>query len=142
MVLIDTSAWIEFFRKTGDLRAKLAVANLRDEMMAAVCGPVTMEIFGGTREPDLKQIRADFLMLPYLRGGEQVWQLAASNYRLLRSNVVTAPWNDILIATLAREHSCRIYATDRHFTLMAPILGIKLYEPGINGQYRPDSNAP
>lgn len=30
---------------------------------------------------------------------------------------------------------------DRHFNQTAPIPGIRLYEPGINGQYRPDSNS-
>jgi hypothetical protein len=28
-------------------------------------------------------------------------------------------------------------APDAHFPLMAPILGLKLYEPGPNGNYRP-----
>jgi predicted nucleic acid-binding protein len=141
MVLIDTSAWIEFLRSGGDLKVKLAVAHLRDEMQVAVCGPVAMELLGGARENDRAMLESDLALLPYLRAGERLWQDAGDNYRALRSRAVTAPWNDILIATVAITHSCRIYAADRHFPLMAAILGIRLYEPGINGQYRPDSNA-
>ncbi|WP_367872355.1 PIN domain-containing protein [Luteolibacter sp. Populi] len=138
-MLIDTSAWIDFFRSSGDLAAKLAVGNLRDEFQAAVCGPVAMELLGGAREQDLVALKGDLALLFYLKGGEQVWEQAAVNFRRLRSAAVTAPWNDIVIATIALRHSCRVFATDRHFALMAPILGIKLYEPGINGQYRPEN---
>ncbi len=34
MVLVDTSAWVEFFRHQGDLAVKLAVRNLLKEFEA------------------------------------------------------------------------------------------------------------
>jgi predicted nucleic acid-binding protein len=140
MVLVDTSAWIEFFRKEGDLAVKMAVANLRQEMMAAICGPVEMEFLGGARSQDRAVFERDFARLPYVRNGHLIWKDTATHYAKLREHAVTAPWNDIIIATICVNASCRLYAVDRHFQLMAPILGLRLYQPGTNGSYQPDSH--
>jgi predicted nucleic acid-binding protein len=141
MVLIDSSAWVEFFRRKGNLEVKLSVACLRNEMQAAICGPVAMEILGGARDEDRSAISGDFALLPWLRGDERLWLGAATNYSKLRAAAVIAPWNDVLIATVALRYNSRVYAPDAHFPLMAPILGLKLYEPGPNGNYRPDHDS-
>ena len=141
MVLIDTSAWVEFLRRGGDLEVKVSVGNLRDELKGGICGPVEMELLGGALECHREGLGQDLKLLPYFRSDHRLWKEAALNFRKLREKAVTAPWTDILIATIALNHSCRVYAVDRHFQLMAPILGIRLYEPGINGQYRPDTDA-
>ncbi|MCW1923466.1 hypothetical protein OKA05_12955 [Luteolibacter arcticus] len=141
MVLIDSSAWVEFFRKKGDLGVKLAVANLRNEMQAAVCGPVAMEILGGALEEHREAIGRDFSLLPWLRTDERLWLDSAAHYAKLRTHAVTAPWNDVLIATFSLWKGCRLYAPDKHFALMAPILGLRLYEPGPNGNYSPERDA-
>jgi hypothetical protein len=59
---------------------------------------------------------------------------------LLRDNGITVPWNDILIATLAKHHDVRIYSLDKHFDQMKPVLGLFLYEPGYGGLYNPDKS--
>ncbi len=141
MVLIDSSAWVEFFRRGGDLGVKLAVAHIRDEMQAAICGPVAMELLGGAREQDRRRLEQDFRLLYWLRSDERLWKESAGHYARLRRHAVTAPWNDVLIASLALKFSCRVYAVDRHFPLMAPILGLRLYEPGQNGNYRLENEA-
>jgi hypothetical protein len=33
---------------------------------------------------------------------------------------------------------CRVYAQDKHFDAMAPLLGFALYVPGYGGSFRPD----
>ncbi len=141
MVLIDTSAWVEFFRKQGDLGVKLAVSHLRDGLHGGICGPVEMELLGGARDEQRAALAEDLQRLPYFRSDARVWPKAAANFAKLRAGAVTAPWNDILIATISLEYACRVYAADRHFRLMAPILGLRLYEPGLNGQYQPDTEA-
>lgn len=47
MVLIDTSAWIEFLRRGGDERVADEVGRLLDEAEAATCGVVEMELLQG-----------------------------------------------------------------------------------------------
>ena len=38
----------------------------------------------------------------------------------------------------AVENGYRVYAVDKHFTAMAPILNPHLYQPGYGGMHNPD----
>ena len=52
MILVDTSAWIEFLRDTGS-----AVCTRVDELLAAdlaVCDPIRMEVLAGHATPQLR----------------------------------------------------------------------------------------
>ena len=138
MVLVDTSAWIELHRRDGNPAVKLAVRGLLDEYEAALCGPVEMEYLGGARPEDRERLQAWCNVLPYLRSDQKVWRKAARHFSLLRSHGLTAPWNDVLIATIALDHGCRLYAVDKHLEAMAPILGIKWYQPGYGGSFQPE----
>jgi len=139
MVLVDTSAWIEFFRRDGDSAVKLAMKALVEELEATLCGPVEMEFLGGARPHERSRIQSRFDILPYLSNNQKIWRETATNYATLRSKGVTAPWNDVLIATLSLTKGCRIYTVDAHFEAMRKHLGLRLYAPGYNGSFVPDA---
>jgi len=139
MVIIDTSAWVEFFRRNGDLRVKLAVKGLLDAFEGALCGPVEMEFLGGARPEEMETIRGWFGLIPYVRNNQEIWRVAAGNYATLKAAGLTIPWNDILIASIAMEHDLRVYAHDKHFQLMSEKLGVRLYTPGYNGMFHPET---
>jgi predicted nucleic acid-binding protein len=138
MVIVDTSVWIEASRRDGKQDVKLALHGLLDAYEATLCGPVEMEFLGGARVEEKARLQAWCNILPYYRCDQKIWRKAATNFSTLRSRGVAAPWNDVLIATISREADCRIYASDRHFELMAPILHLTLYQPGYMGGYSPD----
>lgn len=138
MVIVDTSAWIEAHRRDGSPAVKLAVRGLLDEFEAALCGPVEMEYLGGAKPQERERLQAWCNVLPYIRNDQKLWRKAAMNFSLLKQKGVTAPWNDVLIATIALENGCRVYAVDKHFTAMAPLLGFHLYQPGYGGSYNPE----
>ncbi len=138
LVIVDTSAWIEAHRRDGSPAVKLAVRGLLDEFEAALCGPVEMEYLGGARPEERERLQAWCNVLPYVRNDQKLWRKTAANFSLLKKNGVTAPWNDVLIATIALENGCRVYAADKHFTAMAPLLGFHLYQPGYGGSYNPE----
>lgn len=135
MVIIDTSAWIEFFRRDGDPAVKLAMRTLIEELEATLCGPVEMEFLGGARPHECQRIQRRFDILPYLNNDQKIWREAATHYATLRGKGVTVPWNDVLIATLTLRQNCRAYAVDQHFESMAKHLGLRLYKPGYNGSF-------
>ena len=139
MVIIDTSTRVEFFRRDGDPRVKLAVKGLLDAFEGALCGPVVMEFLGGARAEEMKKIDAWFALVPYVGNNQKLWKKAAGNFAKLRSAGFTVPWNDILIATITIEKQLQVYAHDRHFPQMAESLGVHLYTPGYNGMFNPDS---
>jgi predicted nucleic acid-binding protein len=138
MVIIDTSAWVEFFRRDGDLHVKLAVKGLLDEYEGALCGPVEMEFLGGARANEMKRIKAWFDLIPYVRNDLKIWRDAAGNFAKLKAKGFKIPWNDILIATIAKGQTVKVYAKDKHFAVMSEVLGVLLYEPGYNGMYNPE----
>lgn len=138
MVLVDTSAWIELHRRDGKAEVKLAVIGLLDAFEATLCGPVEMEFLGGAHPDQKHKLQAWCNVLPYLRNDQSLWRKAATHFSNLRSEGHTVPWNDVLIATLALENDCRVYAADKHFDTMSTILKLRLYQPGYGGSYQAD----
>lgn len=135
MVIVDTSAWIEFFRHDGDPTVKLAVRGLLDEFEATLCGPVELEFLGGSHVHERDKIQRWFNILPYASNDQKVWRKAASHWATMHKNGVIIPWNDALIATITMEQNCRVYAVDKHFNAMAKTLELLLYRPGYNGMF-------
>jgi predicted nucleic acid-binding protein len=139
MVLVDSSIWIEALRRDGRLDVKLALENLLEEYEAAWCGPVKLEVLGGARAQDRAKLEAHFDCIPYFPMKDEAWDSAKNLAWRLRDKGCTAPWNDILIASLSLKAGCRIYAMDKHFELMSHSgVGVRLYQPGYGGKYDPN----
>ncbi len=138
MVIIDTSAWVDFFRRDGDLSTKLAVKGLLDAFEGVLCGPVEMEFLGGARTNEIGEIKAWFDLIPYLTNDQKIWRKVAANYAKLRAEGHILPWNDIMIATIAMEKDAAVFAHDKHFPVIAEVLKVHLYQPGYNGIFNPD----
>jgi hypothetical protein len=101
MILIDTSAWIEFLRDSGS-----PVCGRVDELLGsdiAVCEPVRMEVLAGARDDkhlnDLRRLLAGATLL----GTEPIdYEEAASLYRICRREGETVrKLIDCLIAAIA-----------------------------------------
>jgi predicted nucleic acid-binding protein len=138
MVLVDTSAWIEFFRRDGNPGGKLAMKSLVESLEATLCGPVEMEFLGGASPHERPRIQSRFDILPYLKNDQKIWREAALNYTTLRTAGITIPWNDVLVSSIALRENCRVYSIDHHFEAVSQHLDLKLYEPRYNGSFRPE----
>ena len=83
MILIDTSAWIEFLRDTGS-----PVCNRVDALLAediAICDAVRMEVLAGARsEQHLQQLRRLLARATVLPTGPIDYDHAAAIYRQCR----------------------------------------------------------
>jgi predicted nucleic acid-binding protein len=118
MILIDTSAWVEFFRD------RAPVASLVDEALAngeaAVCGPIETEMRRG-----LLNQRERRKVLPLLQGchwlstPENLWLEAGELGYALRRRGVTPKTFDLLIATHALAHDVALLTRDRDFRHMS-----------------------
>lgn len=138
MVLVDSSIWIEAARRDGDLKAKVGIESLLGEYEAVLCAPVRLEVLGGARQNERERMARGFSCLPFLHVLDKDWLAAVEHAWRLRDAGLTIPWNDILIATLAVRAKMRVYAKNKHFDSMAPVLGFTLYEPGHGGMYQPE----
>ena len=135
MVLVDSSVWIELFRKDGDVAVSLAVENLVSEFAAVLCGPVRMEVLGGSRPHEEKRITELFDLIPYISESEKLWEQTSLFYRQLRKAGITVPWVDAMIGSMAARRGFRIYACDGHFSEMAKKGFLEIYVPGPGGRY-------
>jgi predicted nucleic acid-binding protein len=101
MIMIDTSAWIEFLRDTGS-----PVCRLVDEAMSqdtAVCDAIRMEVLAGARdERHLGQLRGLLARSTLIPTGAPDYEEAAGLYRTCRRSGETArKLVDCLIASVA-----------------------------------------
>jgi predicted nucleic acid-binding protein len=123
MILIDTSAWIEYLRATGSAAAVEVRRLLADEAeQVAMCEPVAMEILSGVSD-DATYAKLERLVngLPSLGVDNAVdFRAAARIYRAARrSGQTIRSINDCLIAALAIRHGARIVHRDADFDVIA-----------------------
>jgi predicted nucleic acid-binding protein len=135
MILIDSSVWIELFRKNGDLLTSIAVENILEEMQACYCGIVKLEVLAGARDPEKITISNLFSLVPYVPQPEQLWDEVIRFQWSVRKSGLNIPWSDAVIATLANRHGHSVYARDPHFEALAERGMVKLYAPGPGGSY-------
>ena len=119
MILIDSSAWIEFLRDTGSPTCIRVDQLLGTEI--AVCEPVWMEVLAGARDDrhlsDLRRLLAGATLL----ATESVdFEEAAALYRICRRHGETPrKLIDCLIAAIAIRSNVRILHADADFEVLA-----------------------
>ena len=122
MILIDSSAWIEYFRATGT-SAAVEVRRLLSEEAdhVAMCEPVAMEILSGARD-DNAYARLERLVngMPSLKVDDSIdFRAAAEIYRgARRTGRTIRSINDCLIAAVAIRHGARIVHRDSDFDVI------------------------
>lgn len=128
MILIDTSAWIEYFRNGVPSVARKVDQCLREEDVA-IGDLIYCEILQGIySDTHRRQVEGMLLGLPrFEMVGFESARKAAGNYRLLRTKGVTVRKTiDVLIGTFCAEHDIPLLHSDRDFDLMAPHIGLKI----------------
>ncbi len=119
MILIDTSAWVEFLRAGGRQEVKERVSLYLELDEAAVTGPVRFELLTGSNPTSESDVRALLGLCADLPFEDEYWEVAAANERLLRNKGITIPRDDLFIATVACERRMPLFQLDRHFSLAA-----------------------
>ena len=128
MILVDTSAWIEFLRDTGS-----TVCDLVDEMLAseiAICDAVRMEVLAGARdESHLLILRRLLARAAVIRTRATDYDDAAALYRRCRRQGETVRrLIDCLIATAAIRAGAPVLHNDADFEALARHTELRTYE--------------
>ena len=111
-VLIDTSAWIAFFRGHEPLASRVDAA-LADGS-AAVCGMIELEVLQNVR-PGEEAVRSLMRSTLRLRTDEGDYRAAGELLAELRRKGVTLPTTDGLIAQVALRYQVPLLEFDKHF---------------------------
>jgi predicted nucleic acid-binding protein len=129
MILVDTSAWVEYFRATGS-SAALEVRRLLSDQPneVAMCEPIAMEILSGAVD-DGRHAKLEQLVngLPSLTGDNAIdFRSAAGIYRAgRRAGQTIRSLNDCLIAAVAIRHEARIVHRDADFEVIAQLTSLQ-----------------
>ena len=128
MIIIDTSAWVEYLRD-GEPSVVGKVDRCLDQDLVAIGDLVYCEVMQGIRsEHEREEVSTLLLTLPrYEMVGFRIAERSAHNYRLLRSRGLTVRKTvDVIIGTFCAENGLQIVHHDRDFDLMAPHIGLEV----------------
>ncbi len=130
MIVVDTSAWIDYFNGVSAPHAEL-VDELLGERVLAVGDLILAELLQGfTTEQDARRALSLLEPLAFLEmAGRDVAIQSAANYRRLRRRGVTVRKTmDMLIGTYCLMHDHEILHNDRDLDVLARHLGLKVLQ--------------
>ena len=123
-VLVDTSAWIEFFRaranQVGD-----RVQELIEQNRATCSGIILTELLSGTRsEREFNEVLDIMMALEMVHDTPETYVEAGRIAFSLRRQGITIPLADTLIAAQATVNHLEILSLDQHFREVNGILDL------------------
>jgi len=120
LVLIDTSVWVPFLRKSPPPTVKNEVDLLLAEDRVAIFPMIRLELLGGTKSTkEFERLGSRLDALHQIPIGDANWDTAAELAFRLRQRGKAIPYTDILIGSAAILGDVLLLHADRHFDLMA-----------------------
>ena len=129
MILVDSSAWIEFFRGTDSSVDARLQGLLRSDQELITTQPVLLELLAGTQEPAhgvrIRRTLAGCRMEPVSSAHD--WEGAADLYvTCRRSGTTPRRLFDCLIAAVAIRAGVPVLARDRDYELISQHTSLRL----------------
>ena len=119
-VLVDSSAFIEYYRPAGLPAAQAAVAEAIGAQRVCVNGIIKVEIVAfAPDEASYRKLQADFRAFHWLDLGPEEFALATELGFKLRRQAITVPPTDLIIAASAIRAGANLYHVDAHFDMIA-----------------------
>ena len=119
LVLVDSCAWIDFLRyQEGEPGNQVAV--LIENKQAAITGVIIAELLQGVKtEKQQQQINFLINSVTSFPTQEIDWINAGLLLQKLRSQGITLPLTDALIAVIAQRYQVKVLTIDKHFQHLA-----------------------
>ena len=127
--IIDTSAWIMFFRK-GKNNKQVAdeVERLIIEELAYYTEPVYIElVVGAGARSRIRELEKNFGALPIFKAGEKEWLQAWKIAFSLRTKGLRVDIVDLIVAAAAINKDVAVFHHDKHFRMISGIAPLKEY---------------
>lgn len=130
--MVDTSAWVEYLRRTESPHDLALEAAIRDGVELATPAPVFTELLAGCRNDDAA-VRISRLLARYdvvsvegladFEDAARIQRRCRAEGRSVRSMI------DCLIAAMALRDGRALLARDRDYEVIAEITGLRLVVP-------------
>ncbi|MHB1518917.1 MAG: type II toxin-antitoxin system VapC family toxin [Acidimicrobiales bacterium] len=134
MILVDTSAWVEYDRATGSAADQRLAALIANDGPLMVTEPILMEVMAGARsdgrEADLRRLMVSFGLVPF--DAVTDFEAAARIYRRCRQAGVTPRGMvDCMIAAVAYRCGAALLSWDIDMDRVAQVIGVELDEASL-----------
>lgn len=129
MILCDTSILIDYWRNPKDL-IKLNISKNSH----SICGIVKTELLHGAKnDEEIDRMIGFFQSFNLISIDEYDWEFAGIILQTIRSQGLSIPVTDALIAYLGIKYDIPVWTKDHHFKLIQGYYPeLKLYEPEEN----------
>jgi len=129
LILVDTSAWVEFLRDTGSAVCNRVDVLLADDMVT--CDPIRMEVLAGARDDrHLNELRRLLARASSVAAEPVDYEEAAALYRTCRRRGETVRrLIDCLIAAVAIRVDASVLHADTDFDVLARHTALRVHQP-------------
>jgi predicted nucleic acid-binding protein len=129
VILVDSSAWVEYDRATESEVDQRLTDLIATEAPIGVTEPVIMEVTAGARsdqrEADLRSLLVRFELLRFDAAVD--FDAAARIYRACRrSGVTPRGLVDCMIVSVASRHDASLLSLDADLTRVAAVVGVEM----------------
>ena len=129
MIVVDTSAWVEYLRRTGSPANKTLKEALDREDELGVVDVVRMELLAGAGSDEqvvtVSRLLARGVALPTLSPADH--EYAASLYRAARrSGTTVRSMFDCMVASVAVRLDAPVLARDRDYEVLRQVCPLRL----------------
>ena len=127
-ILVDSSIWIEFFRRPS-APVSLELDRLLAHRLVCTTGVIKAEVVPGARTPkDFRRLKRLFDALPLAPERDGFWtHVTRFQYRLRRNGIVDIGIPDLMVATVAIQNRKTLFSADEDFPRMAPFIPLRLF---------------
>jgi predicted nucleic acid-binding protein len=123
--LIETCVWIDHLRPGTPEKIRQVTHDVINRPAAVVCEPVWFELLRQSPKSERAGIEKRLLTFPMLSTPANLWRKATVFGQRCRNAGVQTGCADLLIATLCRHHEVALVTFDRHFLLLAGVIGFE-----------------
>jgi hypothetical protein len=126
MIVVDTSVWIDYFRKSNpELKQKLDHLILSDHVLMPIM--VKLEIFTGLSKINFTKIKNHMDAFPEIRPTDKTWHNVTDAIQTATQHGKRFSVADLTIAVLATENNARVWSLDGDFKEMSKLKLVSLF---------------
>jgi predicted nucleic acid-binding protein len=134
VILVDTSAWVEYDRATDSPVDRRLTELIETSDLVAVTEPIAMEVLAGARddrrEADLRRLLRRFELLGFDAVAD--FDAAVRIYRRCRAvDITPRGMVDCMIAAVAWRREATLLANDADMDRVAGVIGIALDDASL-----------